>query len=208
MSRGADAHAPTGRRLLVRHAATAWSGRRYAGRSDPPLTAEGREAARRLADALARWDGRDGPSPPRLVTSPMARALATARPIAAVLGVEPEVDERWAETDFGRFEGRTWAELEAADPALAAHLASGDTEIDWPGGETAAAFRARVAAALAAVLADARPTVVVAHAGPIRLAIALAAGTAAASVALPPPAGLVVLPEQGPPERSPRRVGS
>lgn len=186
----APANAPL---LLVRHASTAWSGRRYAGRSDPPLDDAGRRAAQHLADEVAARARSVDHGPWRVVTSSPRRARSTAAPIATALGVQPTVDPRWAETDFGRFEGRTWAELEVEDPPLAARLAAGETDIDWPDGEPAATFHARVAAALADVLADGRPTVVVAHGGPIRLAVALVTGRPPATVTLPPPAGLVEL---------------
>ena len=42
------------RDVLVRHAATTWSGRRYCGRSDPSLSTAGRAAARALAATLVR----------------------------------------------------------------------------------------------------------------------------------------------------------
>jgi broad specificity phosphatase PhoE len=179
------------RLVLVRHAPTAWSGVRYAGRSDPPLTNAGVHLAADLARDLAArhpWRGADAV---RLVTSPSDRARSTAQPIATAFETSPEVDARWAEVDVGRFEGATWETLEAADPDLAARLAAGDAEVDWPDGETAAAFATRIAAALAAVLADPRPTIVVSHAGTIRLAAALATGRPARDVAFPPIAGVV-----------------
>lgn len=38
---------------LVRHASTAWSGQRWCGRTDLPLSQAGREEAERLAGRLA-----------------------------------------------------------------------------------------------------------------------------------------------------------
>jgi broad specificity phosphatase PhoE len=181
------------RLVLVRHAPTAWSGVRYAGRSDPPLTNAGVHLAADLARDLAArhpWRGADAV---RLVTSPSDRARSTAQPIATAFETSPEVDARWAEVDVGRFEGATWETLDAADPELAVRLAAGDTDIDWPDGETAAAFATRVADALAAVLADPRPTIVVSHAGPVRLAAALATGRPGGDVAFPPTAGVVAI---------------
>ena len=139
--------------VLVRHAATSWSGRRYCGRSDPSLSTAGRAGARALADALAPTLARDV----LIVTSPARRARQTAAAIAAAAGVDGiEVDERWQEADFGIAEGRTFDELAALDPAIAAALAGGATDIDWPGGETAADLAARVAAAWADLGARAR----------------------------------------------------
>ena len=172
--------------VLVRHAPTAWSGRRYSGTSDPPLDDAGEAIARDLAAVLAPTL----PDGVRLVSSPRRRALATAAAIASALGrvaTEIEVDARWAETDFGIVEGRTFAELQSMDPGLARRLAAGDVDIEWPGGEPAAAFAARVAAAWTELTERREATVVVSHAGPIRQALALAARVPPASVGVPLP---------------------
>jgi ribonuclease H / adenosylcobalamin/alpha-ribazole phosphatase len=186
----------TGRRdewttiVLVRHAATAWSGRRYAGRGDPPLTAAGRRSAQVLAGRLAATF----PTARRIVTSPSRRAYETAAIVAARMApIVLETDERWLEADFGDFEGRTFDEIDARDPDIAARLAAGDVDLDWPGGEAAAALFHRVSEAWAALLTDKRPTIVVSHAGPIRIALALAISRRPAEVALPAPAEAVSL---------------
>jgi probable phosphoglycerate mutase len=159
--------------VLVRHAATALSGERYSGRSDPPLTADGRRSAEELAIRLA------GTLPPgiRIVTSPSKRAYDTAAVLAAQAAPAVlEIDDRWQEVDVGDAEGRTFDEVAARYPALAAQLAAGDAEIDWPGGETADALRERVIGAWAAIISADRPTVIVSHAGTIRIALGLATG--------------------------------
>lgn len=157
--------------VLVRHASTSWTGRRYCGRSDPPLNGAGRAAAALLATALAPTLAPDF----LILTSPSRRACQTAAVVAAAVGiVDIEVDERWHEADIGIAEGRTFDELAALEPDLAHALASGTTAVDWPGGETAAELEARIGAAWASILEQARPAVVVSHAGPLRHAVALA----------------------------------
>jgi broad specificity phosphatase PhoE len=64
-------------------------------------------------------------------------------------------------------------------------LAAGEIDIDWPGGETAAALRRRVEAAWHALAERGEPIVVVSHAGPIRIALAVADGVDPRSVDLP-----------------------
>ena len=156
--------------ILVRHAATSWSGVRYCGISDPPLSRTGLADARRLAVSLSR----DLPADVRVVSSPSRRAVATATAIveaAHLPGVE--LDARWREADVGIAEGRTFDELSAIAPDVAAALARGDLEIDWPGGETHSSLAARVADAWADLVAVGRPAVVVTHAGPFMHARAL-----------------------------------
>jgi broad specificity phosphatase PhoE len=177
--------------ILVRHAPTAWSGRRYCGRSDPPLDVAGEAAAAHLAGQLAPTlvPGT------RLVTSPLLRAQATAWAIANATGIEDvTVDDRWRETDFGTAEGLTFEELERLAPDLARRLADGETEIDWPEGERASDMIERVATAWREISEAGDEVVVVSHAGPLRIAIGLATGRPTAAVALPPPAAVVRLP--------------
>ena len=157
--------------VLVRHASTAWSGVRYCGRSDPPLSSIGVDEALRLAESLAG----DLPPGTRVVSSPSRRATMTAAAIVEAAGLATAaIDDRWREADLGIAEGRTFDELTAIAPDLAAALAAGELAIDWPAGETHAALADRVASAWAALVTDGRPTVVVTHAGPFMHARALA----------------------------------
>jgi probable phosphoglycerate mutase len=136
--------------VLVRHAATEWSGLRYSGRGDPPLSPVGLREAEALAERLER----ELTPGIRIVTSPSRRAHDTA----AILGTRLapaviEVDERWMETDVGEAEGLTFDEVAARYPDVAVRLAAGAADIDWPGGESAKALSERVAAAWTALLA-------------------------------------------------------
>ena len=177
--------------ILVRHAATAWTGQRYCGRSDPPLSRAGRAAAANLATELAiTLEPRT-----RIVSSPSLRALRTATAIAAAAGLGPvETDPRWLEADLGTAEGRTFVELERMAPGLARALADGDSAIDWPGGETSASLANRVGSAWAALRDADRDAVVVSHGGPLRIAMALALGVPASTLDPIEPAAIVRLP--------------
>jgi broad specificity phosphatase PhoE len=174
--------------VFVRHAQTSWSGRRYCGRSDPPLDAAGRRAAAALAAALAPTLGPDV----LIVSSPARRAHQTAAAIATTARIDHiEIDERWCEADFGTAEGHTFDELVTLEPGLADALARGDSHVDWPGGESAEGFAARIEAAWTALVARARPAVVVSHAGALRQAIALAGPLPTGAIELLQPATAV-----------------
>jgi broad specificity phosphatase PhoE len=180
--------------VLIRHAATDLSGRRYSGRGDPPLSADGRRDAEALAERLETM------LPPgvRIVTSPSRRAHDTAAILATRLAPAViDVDERWLETDVGQAEGLTFDEVGVRYPDLAVKLAAGDAEIDWPGGETAIELAERVAAAWTDLLAHDGPTIVVSHAGTLRIAQALATGRPPAEVPFPGPAESVFLEVDG-----------
>jgi broad specificity phosphatase PhoE len=157
--------------ILVRHAATAWSGIRYCGRSDPPLSEAGQAQAVRLGRTLGHVLPRDA----LIISSPALRARATAEAIAAAAGHRPiEVEERWREADVGIAEGRTFDELAGIAPDLAVALTGGALEIDWPEGETHRSLVQRVDAAWNALLDRGRSAVVVTHAGPLAHALAIA----------------------------------
>ena len=174
--------------ILVRHVATAWTGTRYCGRSDPPLDAAGIADAQRLAADLATSMAPGT----RIVTSPLRRAHATATAIADAAGIDDiTIDDRWRETDFGIAEGLTFDVLERLAPDLARRLANGETEIDWPDGERADDLAERVTAAWREAVEAREELVVVSHAGPLRIALGLASGRAPALADLPGPGAVI-----------------
>lgn len=187
--------------FLVRHASTAWSGRRYCGRSDPWLDAAGRLAADQLAADLAAAMSWEAPvegleqGPPRLVSSPRRRARQTSAAIARAAGIDRvEIDERWREVDFGSAEGLRFDQLQTRAPALAARLLDGEAEIDWPDGEAHRDLLARVESAWRSIVESAVPCIVVTHAGPMRIGLALASGCPLVEIDLPAPGTVVRLP--------------
>jgi broad specificity phosphatase PhoE len=110
-----------------------------------------------------------------VLTSPLRRARATATTVAAALGLEPLADDDLAETDFGAWEGLTFAEVRERFPAeLDAWL--GSVEVAPPGGESFAATAARTARARDRLVAayPGRTVVVVTHVTPIKTLLRLA----------------------------------
>lgn len=162
----------TGPIWLVRHASTNWTGARWCGRTDLPLSATGVAEANALAGRLASI----APAGVALVSSPARRARQTAAAIARRLpggfAGSVAVDEGLREVDFGLAEGCSWAELERMLPELASDLAVGRSGVDWPDGETDRTLRARVKAAWDRLAARDRPVVAVCHGGVIRAALA------------------------------------
>jgi probable phosphoglycerate mutase len=147
---------------LIRHAPTSWTGRRWCGRADPPLTRAGRALAHELATAVVGAIATGTPVAVR--SSPARRARATADAIAAVRDWPVREDPDLLEVDVGAAEGLTWTELSERLPDVAATLGRGE-RVDWPGGEAIAAVEARARRAGRRVLAAGRngPVVVVSH---------------------------------------------
>lgn len=150
--------------LLLRHGQTEFNAeRRMQGHLDAPLTALGREQASRMgARVAAIAAGR------RTVihASPLGRALATARLVAAAFAAPPPIrpDPRLKEISVGAWEGRTMEEIQQGWPGHRERFPPGEWLFNAPGGETIDILRARAGAALSDILADPAPVrVIVAH---------------------------------------------
>jgi broad specificity phosphatase PhoE len=134
----AGAGHPSARLVLVRHGETVWHAEnRYAGSSDVALTPRGREQA----ELLAAWASTTGLS--ALWCSPQARALDTAAAVARATGLEPRVDARLRELDFGEGEGRTTEEMERRWPERVVAFRADPVANHLPGGEDPRAAAAR-----------------------------------------------------------------
>jgi broad specificity phosphatase PhoE len=95
--------------VLARHGETEWSrDRRHTGRTDIPLTENGRRQASILRDSLAAR------SFERVLSSPLSRALDTCR--LAGLGDRAELSGDLCEWDYGEYEGITTAEIRTRRP--------------------------------------------------------------------------------------------
>ena len=151
--------------VFVRHAEPdqAMRGRAY-GALDVPLSADGRRRTEALAAALEPWPFA------AVYSSPLRRAVETARPIALPHGLSPITDERLRELEIGEFEGRSYAEIEANEPHLFSSWMETPTRVRFPGGESFDDLRARVLAATDEMRVRHAGTAipVVAHAGVTR----------------------------------------
>ena len=128
---------------FIRHGKTRGNlERRYIGRTDEPLCAQGRmELVQRLTGGLYQ--------PPQILcSSPLQRCLETC----AILfpSQRPLAIAAFRETDFGIFEGKCYAELQH-DRAYQSWLDSGCTA-QMPQGEGKEQFQARCCAAFLELL--------------------------------------------------------
>lgn len=129
----------TTRFIFVRHGETEWNRLpRFRGRADIPLNDTGIEQARRAAERLAETPLA------AIYASPLSRTLRTAESIAALhhLAVTPEA--RLLDLDYGAWQGKTPAEVEAADPKRYAQWQTQPDRIHIPEGETLRHLRTRV----------------------------------------------------------------
>jgi broad specificity phosphatase PhoE/ribonuclease HI len=158
--------------LLLRHGETPLSiEKRFSGRGNPDLTDRGRAQASAAAGRLA------GRGVDVVVTSPLARARQTADAVGEALGIPVAVEDGFAETDFGEWEGLTFGQVRERWPEDMKKWLS-NPAVAPPGGESFAATAQRVGAARERLVSsyDGSTVVVVSHVTPIKLVIRDALG--------------------------------
>lgn len=141
---------------LIRHGRTSANERHlYCGSTDLPLSEGGRSALQPSNLSIKNV---------RFITSGMKRTNET---LHCLFGDVPyEIDNRFREVDFGRFEMHSYAELQH-DPAYQDWI-SGDNEVNVPPqGESGQQMTARVLDAFQAVQHENLDTAIVTHGGVI-----------------------------------------
>lgn len=159
--------------LLVRHGRTSTTGKVLPGRAPGlHLSDKGRDQAARTAQriaALAR-------PPVAVYASPLERAVETAKPIAAALGLRVRIDRGLLECDFGEWTGARLSTLRRRRQWRSVQLQP--STFRFPGGESFAEMQTRMVAALDRLAGahGGQTFVAVSHADPIKAAVAATAG--------------------------------
>ncbi|WP_030413803.1 bifunctional RNase H/acid phosphatase [Streptomyces sp. NRRL S-1448] len=162
--------------VLLRHGETALTPeKRFSGSggTDPELSAAGHRQAQATAAALAARGTIQA-----VVSSPLRRCRETAQAVADRLGLDVRVEEGLRETDFGAWEGLTFAEVRERYPEdLDAWLHSSKAA-PTGGGESFASVARRTAVTRDKLLARyaGRTVLLVTHVTPIKTLVRLALG--------------------------------
>lgn len=127
--------------ILVRHGETASNRDRIMQVESTPLSELGAAQAERLASRLSAR------GVAQILCSDLLRARMTAAPLARLTGAEPTLTPLLRERDFGELRGRPYAQL-GCDPFAPDYVPAG--------GESWAAFHARVADAFIFICAARR----------------------------------------------------
>jgi probable phosphoglycerate mutase len=128
---------------LLRHAETMWNlENRIQSHSDSPLSARGERQAIQWGEILKdfHWD--------RILSSDTGRAFETARRINLTLKVPSMVDARLREQNWGRWTGKTLAQVKAEEPGLWAEQIAAGWRFCPPEGEDRLSIWKRSRAAL------------------------------------------------------------
>jgi probable phosphoglycerate mutase len=140
--------------VVVRHGETEWSkSGKHTGRTDVPLTEEGRKGASALGARLADFHFA------RVLSSPLSRAKDTC----ALAGFEPQLVDDLMEWDYGDYEGKTTAEIRKKVPGWTV-FASG-----CPNGEMGVDVAKRVERVLEGILSSEGDVLVFAHGHVLRV---------------------------------------
>ena len=139
------------RLLLVRHGQTDWNREgRFQGRMDVPLNETGRREARAVASRLAqiRLD--------RVISSPLSRALETAKAIAEANLSGPQVDvlDPLTEISHGEWEGLLCDQVMELWPKMLKLWREEPTKVRMPNGEDLFDVASRVRMALDRIMED------------------------------------------------------
>jgi probable phosphomutase (TIGR03848 family) len=128
--------------ILLRHGrSTSNTAQTLAGRTDGvDLDDKGHEQAQAIVERLAGLPIR------AIVRSPLLRCRRTVEPLATALGLDPLVDERISEVDYGSWTGRKIGEL-TKEPLWAVVQQQPSAAV-FPGGEGLAHVQSRAVAAV------------------------------------------------------------
>ena len=150
--------------ILVRHGETLHNVSGIVqGWSDSELSDRGRDQVARIGDRLRRHE------PDALFSSPLGRAMTTARAIGDILGLEVTVLEDLREMSYGGWENRSFLDIRREENETYEQWIA-DPAMRCPDGESHDEVRERMERAFAAVEAANRP-ILVTHGTAIRIGV-------------------------------------
>ena len=112
----------------------------FRGRTDHALTERGRiQFTERLQRNPGLWQ--------RIISSPLQRCQESASALAGELSLECDIDERWAEIDYGSWENIPIADIMSGEQTHVRQLWEDPMNFCAPGGEPVPSLQQRVVAA-------------------------------------------------------------
>jgi broad specificity phosphatase PhoE len=147
--------------FLVRHGESVYNAEgRVQGQSDVELSPLGLRQADAIAEFLA------GAGIDAIYSSPLRRAIQTAQPVAARLGLNVQTDDRLKELHAGVFQNLLWSEIEARFPNEFGLWRGEQPDVAIPQGESRRDLMIRGAAVLRSIRETPyRRVAIIAHGG-------------------------------------------
>lgn len=135
--------------ILIRHGETQWNREEtFRGQADVPLNEKGLQQAESVAQATKQW------KLAAVYSSPLSRAIETAKAVARLHGLEVQVEPRFIDLNYGEWEGLTVQQVEARYPDLYAQWQKHPEQVSAPKGEGLAQVRARAVPALEVIVSQ------------------------------------------------------
>jgi alpha-ribazole phosphatase/probable phosphoglycerate mutase len=156
--------------VFVRHGSASNVAGRCIGHTNAPLSQEGAAAIRELFRNAAESYDRNT----RIISSDLLRAVESAQIISTMTGLPLELDARLREMNFGRWDGRSWSEIERDDAKILHAWMERWSETTTPDGEGARTVLERAIDWINDVATPnnhGRQIITVSHAGWIRAAV-------------------------------------
>lgn len=154
--------------ILARHGETDVIGKKLTGRiAGVHLNANGRSQAEAIAQKLK--DARIG----AIFSSPLERAIETARPLSETSGIPISPHSGLTEINFGAWQGKPYKQLEKLKLWQTIH--SKPSTVTFPAGESFIAAQQRIVASLVEIVSamgEKDAAICFSHCDPIRLALA------------------------------------
>jgi broad specificity phosphatase PhoE len=131
------------RLIIVRHGRTEWNRvERFRGRADIGLDEVGKKQAETVAKRVKEWPVS------AIYSSPLCRALATAKIIAGPLGLTVQLIPGIVDIDYGAWQGLSTEDVVAKDGHLYSQWIESPHKVKFPGGESFAEVRERASTAV------------------------------------------------------------
>jgi probable phosphomutase (TIGR03848 family) len=154
--------------ILVRHGETDVIGKRLTGRiTGIHINATGRNQANAIAEKLKTA------SIGAIFSSPLERAMETARPLSEIIGIPISPHSGLTEINFGAWQGRPYKQLTKLKLWETVHTSP--SKVTFPAGESFISAQQRIVASLeeiASAMGESDLAVCFSHCDPIRLALA------------------------------------
>ena len=129
--------------IIVRHGRTEWNRvERFRGRVDIGLDEVGMKQAEVAANRIREWPIS------AIYSSPLRRAMDTSEIIAAPLRLNVQPMSGIIDIDYGSWQGLSTEQVIARDDSLYSQWIESPYEVKFPGGESFAEVRERVASAI------------------------------------------------------------
>jgi len=152
---------------FIRHGETlANIEKRYSSTGGSPLTEKGISQAAKVVKDMS------GLNLGMIYSSPLDRCISLAQDLSKEMNLEPIVDERIREYQFGVLDNLTWKEAERKQPDEFRQFCENPATYKIPEGESLSEFNSRVAGFVDEMLSKDGDAAVVTHAGVIRSALA------------------------------------